>query len=183
MNTTNIMEDYRKISGLTQNRVKLSGVELDEGIIEDTVLMPEEEGAEGVSLQISDEGKQKALQLQNMKMYAEQLQESKKNAEEAGEETVKVMTVFRRIANGDIVPAKDEKKLMEYSFEMYQAAKNLACLKQSEERKKYKSVDDEEEDESIAVSQEEAIRTLTDSDSSGNANVSDTKGMDSFEGL
>ena len=71
----------------------------------------------------------------------------------------KIMTIFRRIANGDIVPPRDEKKLMEHSMEMYQAAKNLGSMKQSEERKKHKSVDEEEE-KSGAISHEEAVRAL-----------------------
>ena len=45
-------------------------------------------------------------------------------------------------------------------MEMYQAAKNLGSMKQNEDRKKYKSVDKEDEDESGAISREEAIRAL-----------------------
>ena len=41
---------------------------------------------------------------------------------------------------------KEEKKLMEYSAEMYQAAKNIASMRKNEEPKKYKSVEDEKKD-------------------------------------
>lgn len=41
--------------------------------------------------------------------------ERKKEAEKmAAKEQLKVMTVFRRMCHGDIVPGKDERKLMEY---------------------------------------------------------------------
>ena len=38
------------------------------------------------------------------------------------------MEVARRIMKGGIVPPTDEKKLMEYSMELYQAAKNIGAL-------------------------------------------------------
>lgn len=59
----------------------------------------------------------------------------------------KIMTVFRRISNGDIVPYADEKKLMEYSADLYQAAKCVQMLHQNEEHKKYDSLWDEKEEE------------------------------------
>ena len=46
-------------------------------------------------------------------------------------------------------------------MEMYLAAKNLGSMKQNEDRKKYKSVDEEDEEDSGAISREEAIRALT----------------------
>lgn len=68
--------------------------------------------------------------------------------QEAAMEVGKIMAVFRRIASGAIVPAKDEQKLMEYSMEMYKAAKNLATMRiMEEERKKYDSLWDDEEEE------------------------------------
>ncbi len=50
----------------------------------------------------------------------------------------KIMVVFRRIAHGDIVPGKDEQKLMDYNMEMYMAAKNLGAMRRAEEEKKEK---------------------------------------------
>ena len=66
---------------------------------------------------------------------------------EAVEELMKILTVFRRIAKGDQVPALDEKKLMEYSHEMYMAAKNMALMAQSGERKEHKSLWEEPSNE------------------------------------
>ena len=68
-------------------------------------------------------------------------------AEEYAEDMGKIMEVARRLMKGDIVPATDEKKLMEYSMEMYQTAKNMGAMAQQRERKKYDSLwDDEEKD-------------------------------------
>lgn len=69
-------------------------------------------------------------------------------AEEYAIEMGKIMQVARRIMSGAIVPASDEKKLMEYSNELYQAAKNIGALMQQQKREKYKSLwGDEEEKE------------------------------------
>ena len=40
----------------------------------------------------------------------------------------KIMTVFRRLANGDTVPLSDEKKLAEYDEKMYTMAKNMQAM-------------------------------------------------------
>ena len=60
----------------------------------------------------------------------------------------KAMEVARRIMKGGIVPAKDEKKLMEFSMELYQAAKNIGSMVQQREREKYKSLWKDEEENS-----------------------------------
>ena len=61
---------------------------------------------------------------------------------------VKLMEVARRIGRGDIVPASDEQKLMEYSMELYMSAKNLAMLSelQDKDRKKHDSLWDDDEE-------------------------------------
>ena len=64
-------------------------------------------------------------------------------AEEYVEDLGKIMEVARRIMKGGIVPASDERKLMEYSMEMYQAAKNMGAL--AKEREEYDSLWDDKE--------------------------------------
>ena len=60
----------------------------------------------------------------------------------------KIMEVARRISNGGRVPATDEQKLMDYSMELYMSAKNMAMLKELEEkREKYDSLWDDEDEE------------------------------------
>lgn len=191
MNTTGIKEEIKNKYDFTQYYVKLSGVESG------TSVVPDAESAEGVALELSEAGLQKLAEAQEksevyeqmeaqknskaqqysqsqMQMFQEEMERMRESNERAAEHTndmSKIMTIFRRIANGDIVPPKDENKLMEHSMEMYQAAKNLGSMKQNEDRKKYKSVDEEDEDESGAISKEEAIRALSDSRSGVNVDI------------
>lgn len=66
---------------------------------------------------------------------------------EMAEEYAKLMTVAMRISRGDIVPYKDEKKLLEAYPDLYQAAKSAQMLHQlDEKRKKHKSLWKDEED-------------------------------------
>lgn len=78
---------------------------------------------------------------------------AKQQAEAAEDYTVevgKILEVARRIMKGGIVPASDEKKLMEYDFELYQVAKNIGTMVQREKRERYKTLwKDEEEKEYI----------------------------------
>lgn len=59
----------------------------------------------------------------------------------------KVMSVFRAMAKGDIVPASDEKKLMEYNPDLYQSAKMAQAMAQQAERRRHKSQWDEKEED------------------------------------
>lgn len=98
---------------------------------------PEKE--DGVKLDLSDEA---------MDMYLQQLEAQKDSAEAAGDgvkELGKLMEIARRIAKGDKVPAKDERKLMEYSNELYQTAKMSAVMNQNRKHKKHKSLFEDEE--------------------------------------
>mgnify|MGYP001068956026 CR=1 FL=1 len=67
-------------------------------------------------------------------------------SEEYAEDMAKVMEVARRIMRGDIVPASDEKKLMEYSEEMYQTAKSVGAMVRRQKREKHKSLWGDEEE-------------------------------------
>ncbi len=67
-------------------------------------------------------------------------------AQEYGEDMAKIMEAARRIGKGAKVPASDEKKLMDYSMEMYLAAKNLAMLNEQKKREKYKSLWEDEDE-------------------------------------
>ena len=66
--------------------------------------------------------------------------------EESVEDLGKIMEVARRLMDGDIVPPTDEKKLMEYSMELYQASKNIGALMKQKESKEYDSLWEEEEE-------------------------------------
>lgn len=85
-------------------------------------------------------------------MYLQQLEEQKESAKAAGDamkDLGKLMEIARRIAKGDKVPAKDEQKLMEFSNELYQAAKMSAVMNQNRKHKKHKSLFEEEEDKDM----------------------------------
>ena len=74
----------------------------------------------------------------------------------------KVLKIARRIARGDKVPAYDEKKLMEYSMDLYQMAKSSAMLHANKKHKKYKSLyKDEDKKHDI----EKMIRAISEDDS------------------
>lgn len=65
---------------------------------------------------------------------------------DSAKEQSKVMEVARRIMHGDKVPAKDEKKLIEYDYKLYSMAKNAAAmLELQKNRKEHKSLWDDEE--------------------------------------
>lgn len=75
----------------------------------------------------------------NMVSAEQQGDAMKEYAEDMG----KIMEVARRIMKGGVVPASDEKKLMEFSMEMYQAAKNIGAM--AKEKEEYDSLWEDEE--------------------------------------
>jgi len=80
-------------------------------------------------------------------------QQSDAMADQA-KEMNKIMLVARRIMHGDKVPAKDEKKLMEYDPKLYMMAKNAAAMLEMRKRKEHKSLwEDEEEKEQISATE------------------------------
>ena len=72
----------------------------------------------------------------NMEVSKQQGEAMKEIAVDMG----KIMEVARRIMQGGIVPSTDEKKLMEYSMELYQAAKNIGAMMQKKKREEYDSL-------------------------------------------
>lgn len=76
--------------------------------------------------------------------------------EEYAADMGKIMEVARRIMKGAIVPASDEKKLMEFSNEMYQTAKSVGAMVQRQKREKYDTLWGEEEEKEYEDPQEAA---------------------------
>lgn len=58
----------------------------------------------------------------------------------AMDDMAKCIEIARRIAEGAKVPSADEKMLMEYSHELYMAAKNMAVMNVHKEQKEYDSL-------------------------------------------
>ena len=79
---------------------------------------------------------------------AEASKQQKDAMEDAAMEMSKILETARRIGKGARVPATDEKKVMEYSMDLYLAAKNLAMLNKMNQKKKdkYDSLWGDEED-------------------------------------
>lgn len=88
-------------------------------------------------------------------------QQSEAMAKQA-DEYIKCIEVARRIARGDKVPPKDEKKLLEFNSEMYQMAKNMGSMvKRSEKQKEHKSLwKDEDGDNTNTPSPEEVVDNM-----------------------
>ena len=80
-------------------------------------------------------------------------------AEEYYEDIGKIMEVARRIMKGGIVPPQDEKKLMEYSMELYQAAKNIGSMEQQKKREEYDSLWEEKTENKVAEDPMETANT------------------------
>lgn len=88
----------------------------------------------------------------NAAVAEQQADAGKEYAAEMG----KILEVARRIMRGAIVPAADEKKLMEFSEEMYQTAKSIGTMVQRQKREKYDSLWGDEEEKKYADPEEAA---------------------------
>lgn len=95
-------------------------------------------------------------------------------AEEYAAELGKIIEVARRIMKGATVPATDEKKLMEYSSEMYQAAKSIGAMVQRQKKEKYDSLWEEEEEKEYDDPRETAENAEVSTGGPEIADVADT---------
>ncbi len=116
----------------------------------------------GISLDISQQAKE---------MYQrqfERLKETTKKQEEGFSELGKILEIARRISRGDKVPPTDEKKLIEYSSELYQTSKAAAALHKNEKQKEHDALFDEEENRDL----NEKIRQLNSEEGTEDGNLS-----------
>lgn len=90
----------------------------------------------------------KLMEMHSCIANAESAKQQGEAMKEYGIELSKLLEVARRISKGATVPAQDEKKLMDYSMELYMSAKNMAMLNKLKEKEEYDSLwEDEEEPE------------------------------------
>ncbi len=82
---------------------------------------------------------------ENLIRDSETAKQQSEAAAKQAEEMMKILEVYRRIASGGKVPPEDEKKLMEYSHEMYMAAKTAAMIAKQND-KEYDSLWEDEEE-------------------------------------
>lgn len=87
---------------------------------------------------------------------AEVAKQQKDASQENAQEMAKIMEVARRLMKGAIVPGADEKKLMEFSMDLYQVAKNIGAMIQRQKREKYDSLWGEKKEKDYADPQETA---------------------------
>lgn len=99
---------------------------------------------------------EKLLEQWNLKANMISTEQQGEAMEEYVEDLGKIMEVARRLMKGAIVPATDEKKLMEYSMELYQAAKNIGAMAKREKREEYDSLWEDEEEKTECVDPLEA---------------------------
>ena len=97
------------------------------------------------------------------------MRESGETTQDALVDIGKVMETARRIARGDKVPSRDEKKLIEYSPDLYQMAKSAAMLNARKKHKKHKSLYEDEDGSTI----EEKLRELFDEDGEQSQSMED----------
>ncbi|MBR3769796.1 MAG: hypothetical protein IKL06_04620 [Lachnospiraceae bacterium] len=101
--------------------------------------------------------------------------------EEYNQDLMKVMEVARRLMKGGIVPSADEKKLMEYSMELYQAAKNIGAMAKQRKKEEYDSLWKDEEEKGVPEDPAE-VADNREAFSSGPAIVDVADTMASVEG-
>lgn len=94
--------------------------------------------------------------------------------EEYVEDLGKIMETARRIMKGGVVPASDEKKLMEYSMELYQTAKSMGIIARQKDKQKYDSLWEDEEEKEYADPLEEADNTEAFTEGPSVVDVADT---------
>ncbi len=117
---------------------------LEAAIEEAKQFAPEDDGLTKEERALKE--KQEAEQmLEAMEREMEVAKENAEAMEEGFAELGKILIIARRIMNGDKVPGKDEKKLMEFDGDLYQACKSAAMLKEVRERKEYESLWEDEE--------------------------------------
>ena len=134
--TNKVLNIQQTVDRKVQNNVNIQANELNlltEGIRKDA--QTQEDTSNGVAIDISQ---------QALEMYRQQMERSEEQ-EDAVLDLAKVLEIARRISNGDKVPATDEKKLMEYSFKLYQVAKSAATLHKDKKRKEYDALFEEDE--------------------------------------
>ena len=120
----------------------------------------------------------KLLQQWSAKANMESARQQGEAMEDYVEDMGKIMEVARRLMKGAIVPATDEKKLMEYSMELYQAAKNMGALVKQKEKEEYDSLWKDEEEKAVPEDPVEmADNTEAFADGPAVVDVADTMAM------
>lgn len=93
----------------------------------------------------AQKGMESVMMMETAIQNSEVSRQQVKAMEKAAKMMSKMMEIYRRIASGGRVPPEDENALMNYSKELYMAAKTAAMMQEDKERKKYDTLLDEED--------------------------------------
>lgn len=148
-NTVTVKEDQISVKaaqpGTVLDQYRVQGVDL-----ELSGEQPESVYTEEDLEKMRAEAEMKNLQ----EMYQENLEAAKEAAEAAGEgfeDLGRALEIARRMMHGDIVPASDEKFLMDFNRDIYMGAKNMQALAKNDDPEKYDSLLEDEEGEGAGV--------------------------------
>ena len=78
-----------------------------------------------------DKQNEAAAMTYNMKQELENSKKASKAAADDASYKLKMLEIARRLQNGDRVPGKDEKALMEYDDKLYQVSKQIGMMKEN----------------------------------------------------
>lgn len=134
--TLELSEEYKEMMELQEKIDTLSGQ-----------IEKNEKGLEGL------------IEMENGIINAESAKQQGEAMKEYGEDMAKCLEIARRISRGDKVPAKDEQKLMEFSMDIYMAAKNMAAMNMDKEHKEWDSLWGDEEKKEYDDPMETAAET------------------------
>lgn len=120
-----------------------------------------------VDIHINLQGEKASGSLQSFSMNETLFQNAEASRQQCeamakkSENDAKCLETARRIARGDKVPPKDEEKLLEFSAEMYQVAKNMGAMVKNEKRKEHDSLwDDEDESQPPETPVDETVDNM-----------------------
>ena len=146
-NSVSNAENAQAVSEKTT--VRLSGGQIDRAVKTgraDTLILSDEAKKKLDSLGKAVKEKNELSQgIYQMKKDLENSQKSAKAMADDASHKLKMLEIARRIQNGDRVPGKDEKALLEYDEKLYQVSKQIGLMKQKEKRKEYDSLLDDEQ--------------------------------------
>ena len=124
----------------------VSAASSSKNVNDNVVLTLSEDGKEAASTgNVKDNQNTQQSMFERYEQMLKEQSESSKKAAKSAKDTAKILEIARRIASGAKVPKTDEQKLMEYNFQLYLSAKEIAMLNQEKEKKEYDKLFEDED--------------------------------------
>lgn len=142
-----LLEQKKELERLHGEAVKKAEITKNEENIDEVVTL--ELSIEGMNKKIDDNAQtlESLIEQECLIIDSESLKQQSEDMEDIAVELSKILEVARRISKGDKVPFTDERKLMEYSSDLYQTAKAAGMLIKKKEYKEYDSLWEEDNKE------------------------------------